>query len=171
MLPQNKMSKFQAFVYFNIGIWIIHLITLLTVVGYFIKDNSMYNDIPYRQTYLASLIMRFIWMVPILLVLNSLKNYYGILVNKGCCDSSIETVMLSYILLNMIPYICLDAFCLADRLYDFDIDIYKVEGPLTICLMLGPLVVGIIVIICVMYIDKCMRCYWKNEYQPINDDY
>lgn len=171
MLPQQSISKFQAFVYFNFVIWTIHLVSLLTAVGHFIKDNSMYTDTQFRETYIASLVLRFIWIFPIIFVLNSLKNYYGILVNKGCCDSSIETVILTYILLNTIPNILIDFMNLGEsRLYD--IEIYKVQGPLTICLMLAPIIFGLLTIIAMIYIERCYRwCYQKNGYHAINDEF
>ena len=84
-----------------------------------------------------------------------MKGYYEILTNKKCCDDSIESVILGYILVNIIPNFVFDCFNISNYIYNIDMEIYKVQGPYTFIAMIVPLVLIIVFILITICVERC----------------
>lgn len=151
---RNRLSSFQVFVIVVSTLVFTQLITNVWNIINYAVDDKIYEDGSYKRLYLGSLIIRLLWSIPMLYILKSLKDYYQILTNKKCCDDSIETIMLGYILLNVVPNLMFDCFNIGNYIYDVDMEIYKVQGPYTVIAMIAPLLFGILFVFLTMCIER-----------------
>lgn len=160
----NRMSPFQIFIICVTTLVLVQSVTLFWNIIDYAVDDKVYEEGNYKQLYLGSLITRVLWTIPILFALKSLKNYYQVLTNKSCCDNSIETVILSYTMINVIPNLMFDCFNIAFYIAKDDTEIYKIQGPYTFIAMIVPILLGIMLVFLTICLDK-----YRYERLPVSE--
>jgi hypothetical protein len=156
-ISKSTYSGLSGLITLNLILLFIHFITLCLNLSIYTTDDKVYSDGNYKKLYIVSLIMRFIWMVPVILIVISILKYYDMHSNRKCCEDMFETAIFGYILFNLIPNIVMDCANINEyRNNNLDMTVYEVQGPLTFLLMFLPLV-------CVITVITFMLTYAKYK--------